>query len=152
MSLTYHYITIIAPFVCLQDVNGTPFTESSWTRYVQEIIEEHTEASVGPNVLRSAFVTFLMDCRVEAHEETQRAVAHTMRHLTYYYISKSFIYYYAWLCPCVRSSVHTCKKRKRKPHARAPGFTFNLPVTSEVHGHRSQVKIPRVCILSAKRC
>ena len=82
-------IIIIAPFVCLQDVNGTPFTESSWTRYIQGIFEEHSGASVGPNTLRSAFVTFLMDGQVESDEETQRAVAHAMRHSTRY-VSKVF--------------------------------------------------------------
>ena len=42
----------------------------------------------------------------------------------------STIYYYAWLCPFVCSfvcvCVRTCEKRKRKPHARAPGCTFDL--------------------------
>ena len=28
--------------------------------------------------------------------------------------------------PCVRACVRTCEKRKRKPHARAPGCTFDL--------------------------
>ena len=65
-------------------------------------------------------------------EETNRIPMHNMVELgkrSFYYIGVMLaIYYYAWLCPfvcsCVRLCVRTCEKRK--PHARAPGCTFDL--------------------------
>ena len=44
----------------------------------------------------------------------------------YYLLLRLVVSVGSFVRPCVRACVRTCEKRKRKPHARAPGCTFDL--------------------------
>ena len=68
-----------------QNDKGQPFTGAAqWTKYIQQIFKQHTGKIIGPTILRSAFVTYLMDGEVTSDETTLKSVAHAMCHSTRY--------------------------------------------------------------------
>ena len=67
-----------------QDKVGDPYTASRWTLHIQHIFEKHSGNRVGPNQLRSAFVTYLLDGQVSVSDSLARDIASAMRHSVKY--------------------------------------------------------------------
>ena len=57
---------------------------SQWTRHIQHIFEKHSGSSIGPNQLRSSFVTYLLDGQVSVSDSLAQDVAAAMRHSVRY--------------------------------------------------------------------
>ena len=68
----------------VQDKVGDPFGASRWTRHIQHIFEKHSGSSIGPNHLRSSFVTYLLDGQVSVSDSLAQDVAAAMRHSVRY--------------------------------------------------------------------
>ena len=71
-------------FFGIQDKVGDPFTASRWTLHIQHIFEKHSGNRIGPNLLRSAFVTYLLDGQVSVSDSLARDIASAMRHSVKY--------------------------------------------------------------------
>lgn len=78
-------------FFGIQDKVGDPFTASRWTLHIQHIFEKHSGNRIGPNLLRSAFVTYLLDGQVSVSDSLARDIASAMRH-SVKYVSIQYIF------------------------------------------------------------
>lgn len=88
MSTGFHCILALLIYIVyiyiVQDKVGHPFGSSRWTRHIQHIFEKHSGSSIGPNHLRSSFVTYLLDGQVSVSDSLAQDVAAAMRHSVRY--------------------------------------------------------------------
>jgi len=82
---------LLSFFFGIQDKVGDPFTASRWTLHIQHIFEKHSGNRIGPNLLRSAFVTYLLDGQVSVSDSLARDIASAMRH-SVKYVSIQYIF------------------------------------------------------------